>query len=176
MKKASLRTGLVLRGHPNSQFATLDSSRRATAPSLSNIGCLGKGAAMMSLAVLLSACAMEGDFGRPKTYRLLGYPLDATYWASDATHISGPRRYSLTPDEIAMRETGYRLRIQIHNLTPVKLAYAPESAYAGTLTYEQRSFGPARVTLFDQELRADHEALTRFGQAARRVLALTARA
>jgi hypothetical protein len=113
---------------------------------------------------------MEGDFGRPKTYTLLGYPLDATYWASDAAHISGPRRYSLTPDEIGMRDAAYRLRIQTHNLTPVKLAYAPESAYAGQLTYEQRTYGPARVTLFDQELRNDHDALTRFGAAARRVL------
>ncbi len=126
---------------------------------------------VLALAMLLPSCAMEGDLGRPKTYTLLGYPLDVNYWASSATHVSGPARFSLTPDEIALREASYRLRTQVHNLTPVKVAYAPESAYAGHLTYEQHSNGPSRAVLLDHELRADHETLSRFADAARRVLA-----
>ena len=134
---------------------------------------LRKFALLALLALFLPSSAMEGDFGRPKTYKFLGYPLDATYWASDATHISGPSKLTLTPEEILMRETAYRLRIQTHNLTPVKLAYAPESAYAGHLTHEKQGYGPSRVTQFEHELRADHEALTRFGDAARRGATLT---
>jgi hypothetical protein len=69
-----------------------------------------------------------------------------------------------------MREASYRLRIQVHNLKPVKVAYAPESAYAGHLTSQRHAYGPSRAVLLDHELRTDHEALSRFGDAARRVL------
>lgn len=113
---------------------------------------------------------MEGDFGRPRTFSLLGHPLDAAYWASASTHITAPSNFKLTADEIEMRETGYRLRVQAHSLTPVKLAYAPESAYAGNLTRGRYRFGPGRIARIANDLQADHEALSRFGAAARRVL------
>lgn len=121
-------------------------------------------------AIALPSCAMQGDFGRAKTYTLLGYPLDAAYWASSATHVTRPSKYALTPEEKALREASYRFRIQIHNLTPVKVAYRPENAYAGHLTAEKHSYGPSRVSLIDHELRSDHQALNVFADAARRVL------
>lgn len=132
---------------------------------------LRKCAAVAGIILLLPSCAMEGDLGRPKTYTLLGHPLDVAYWASSVKHISGPARFALTPDEIDLRDASYRLRTLVHNLRPVKVALAAESSYAAHLTYEKHRYGPSRAVLLDDELRADHETLSNFANAARRVLA-----
>lgn len=139
------------------------------------------------LTVLLPSCAMEGDFGRPKTYTLLGHPLDATYWASDSGPILGtisevrarrrgetpgligPTAYKQTPEEREMRQTAYRLRVEIQDLTPMRFAPGREGAFANTLTYEQHNYGPSRISLIENELRSDHETLSMFAGAARRV-------
>ncbi len=114
---------------------------------------------------------MEGDFGRPRTFSVLGHPLDAAYWASDATHLGAPSHFELTADETEMRASGYRLRVQAHTLTPVKFAYRAEAAYAANLTRQRYKFGPGRTARIADDLQADHAALSRFAVAARRVLA-----
>lgn len=127
-------------------------------------------AAVFLVATLLPACAMEGDFGRPQTYSLLGFPLDAAYWSSLPRPFAHRSDFALTVDESEMRETAYRLRVQPHNLRPMKLAYAPEAAYAGHLTRNGYKYGPARLAGIDQQLEADHQSLTLFADAARRVV------
>lgn len=147
----------------------------------------GDKALVALLMLVLPSCAMEGDFGRPKTYTLLGHPLDAAYWASDSGPILGtisdirarrtgepgrligPTSYSQTPEEREMRETAYRLRVEIQDLTPMRFAPGREGSFANTLTYEKYNYGPSRTGLIDQELRADHETLSMFAGAARRV-------
>ncbi len=134
-----------------------------------------KCAAIATVALVLPACAMEGDLGRPKTYSVLGIPLDAAYWVDDSTHafsqIVNPTTYAPTPAEAEMHETAYRLRVQPHNFIPLKVAYSPQTAYAGKLRYEQHTYGPSRMGNIDHELQADHQALSLFGAASRRVLA-----
>lgn len=136
---------------------------------------IARAIAISALALILPACAMEGDFGRPRNYSVLGFPLDATYWMSDSTHglsqMAAPTTFSLTADEIELRETAYRLRVQPHNLIPLKLSYSPQTSYAGDLNRQQYKHGPARMAAIDGELRADHQSLTLFAAAARRVLA-----
>ena len=118
---------------------------------------------------------MEGDFGRPKTYSLLGVPLDAAYWVADSPHalsqMVSPTTYSPTPAEEEMYKTAYRLRVQPHNLLPLKAAYSPQTSYAGNLKYKKHTYGPARMGNIEQELSADHQALNLFAAAARQVLA-----
>jgi len=126
-------------------------------------------------ALFLQACAMEGDFGRPRNFSILGFPLDAAYWTSDSTHrlsrFSGARKHTLTADEIELRDTAYRLRVQPHNLIPIKLSYSPQTAYAGDLARQHYKYAPARMAAIDAEIQADHQSLTLFAAAARRVLA-----
>jgi len=147
----------------------------------------GDKALVMLMTLLLPACAMEGDFGRPKTYTLLGHPLDAAYWASDSGPILGtisdirakrtgepgrfigPTSFSQTPEEREMRESAYRLRVEIQDLTPIRFAPGREGAFANTLTMEQYNYGPSRIGLIEQQLNADHETLSIFAHAARRV-------
>lgn len=124
-----------------------------------------------AVVLLLPACAMEGDFGRPRTFSLLGLPLDAAYLTSVPTEIGNLTRFGPTADEEEMHRTAYRLRVQIHNLRPVKLALASEAAYAAHLTRKDYRYGPSRVAEIDHELHADHQALTLFGAAASRVAA-----
>lgn len=139
------------------------------------------------MTLLLPACAMEGDFGRPKTYTLLGHPLDAAYWASDSGPILGtisdirakrrgepgrfigPTDFTQTPEEREMRESAYRLRVEIQDFTPMQFASGREGSFANTLTYEQYNYGPSRIGYIEQQLNADHESLSIFAQAARRV-------
>lgn len=138
-------------------------------------GLFRKCSAIAIVSVLLPACAMEGDFGRPKTFSVLGIPLDAAYWGSDSPHalsqIISPTTYSPTPAEEEMYKTAYRLRVQPHNLLPLKVAYSPQTSYAGNLNYKQHTYGPARMGNIDHELSADHQALNLFATAARQVLA-----
>jgi hypothetical protein len=140
---------------------------RRQAPAFPSTKC----ALVMVAVLLLPGCAREGDFGRPETYTFLGHPLDAAYWTSGLKKGSKSTKFGQTPAETEMRETAYRLRVQIGSLKPMKLSLSPETAYAERLTYEQHTYGPSRAALMEQELEADHQALSRFADAARRVLA-----
>lgn len=140
---------------------------RRQAPAFPSTKC----ALVMVAVLLLPGCARQGDFGRPETYTFLGHPLDAAYWTSGLKKGSKSTKFGQTPAETEMRETAYRLRVQIGSLKPMKLSLSPETAYAERLTYEQHTYGPSRAALMEQELEADHQALSRFADAARRVLA-----
>lgn len=124
-----------------------------------------------ALAFVLSACAVQGDFGRPEppTFmeRLVHFP------ASERLSFPRSRKGepALTADEVEMRETAYRLRTEIHNFKPVGHKRYSDENYANHLTRQGDGYGPARMARIDHELHADHQALTLFDQAARRVLA-----
>ena len=55
-------------------------------------------------------------------------------------------------------------------LLALKVAYSPQTAYAGQLNYEKHTYGPSRVANIQTEIDTDHGALTKFAAAARHVL------
>lgn len=168
------RSMRVFEAAGNRTWCSVPSIRRPMIAS-SGFHAIARAIAISALALVLPACAMEGDFGSPRNFSILGVPLDAAYWMSDSTHglsqMVAPTTFSLTADEIELRKTAYHLRVQPHNLIPLKLSYSPQTSYAGSLSRQQYKYGPARMAAIDGELRADHQSLALFAAAARRVLA-----
>lgn len=121
------------------------------------------------LVFVLGACSMEGDLGRPKP-RLLSGGYAEKHWSTDYPPVQRRSAFSLTPDEAEMRETAFRLRTLAFKHKPIGIAHAPETSYANYLTTYGHIFGPSRMAKIDHDLHADHQSLTLFGQAARRVL------
>lgn len=121
----------------------------------------------LSLALFLSACAVEGDFGRPRPTALTKITDEFLLNADIMTR--GLNRPELERDEIILREAGHDLTRPM-NLTPqlldIPLRRRNEN-YDGR--YERNHpIDPAH--LIARELNKDHHTLTRFGEAARRVM------
>ena len=113
------------------------------------------------LPLVLSACAIEGDFGRPEPTIL---DRVANEYLSSGTALLGTRGGSgVTDDEMAMREAGHRLASPL--IPSPRGAGGP---YGGP--------GPVDpLAVLEGELKRDHQALTQFGTAARRVLFIDSR-
>ena len=131
---------------------------------------LGSSVAMgiMLVVCLPQAAGHAGDLGRPQRSFLFSWPV-AT-WISDPLVLSGLSSLALTVDEVAMRDAAYRLRVHIHNLAPIGMDPFSATSYASNLRRADFHYGPSRMARIDNEIQADHEALVRFGYAARRVL------
>ncbi|MEC9368567.1 MAG: hypothetical protein VX871_07725 [Pseudomonadota bacterium] len=124
---------------------------------------------VLSVSFMTAACSMEGDLGRPKPRFLFG-SIAETYWTSDIPPVYRHSDFSLTPDETEMRETAFRLRTLAFRPRPIGISETTETSYADYLTSQGHTFGPSRMAKIDHDLHADHQSLTLFGQAARRVL------
>lgn len=110
------------------------------------------------LPLVLSACAIEGDFGRPKpTFidRIADELLPI-----ETTLLGGGGESGVTEDEIAMREAGHRLSSP---LISVAQGVAGPYGTSGLIGHP--------LAALQDELNMDHQALTQFGIASRRVLA-----
>lgn len=137
---------------------------------------------------LLSACGVEGDLGRPKRSAFAlslsesdwqsaepNWTNDAPNWINDepgedVAAGEAPSVLSLTVEEVQLRETAYRLRVQLSDHVPIGAASDPERDYAEHLTRLGYVHGPARLAKIEHEIRTDHEALSKFAHAARRVI------
>jgi len=122
------------------------------------------------LPLVLSACAVKGDFGRPRPTLFDRF---ADGLLSSETTLLGSRGGSgVTDDEIAMREAGHRLSSP---LIPVRDGAVGPNGRSG---YGVRS-GPNHnghpLAAIEVELKMDHQALTLFGNASRRVLVTNGR-
>ncbi|MFQ5625273.1 MAG: hypothetical protein ACE5FM_01295 [Methyloligellaceae bacterium] len=125
------------------------------------------------LPLVLSACAIEGDFGRP---RPTIFDRIADEFLSSETTLLGSRGGSgVTDDEIAMREAGHRLSSP---LIPVRAgAVGPHgsSGYGGYGAGPGPNHNDHPLAAIEVELKIDHQALTQFGNASRRVLVTDSR-
>ncbi|MHA1165028.1 MAG: hypothetical protein ACTSP0_05520 [Alphaproteobacteria bacterium] len=116
------------------------------------------------LSFLLSACALEGDFGRP---RASIFDRIADELLPSETTLLGSRGGSgVTNDEMAMREAGHRLSSPL--TPPQSPAAGPSGGYGGARSYYYKVPNP--LAKIEENLQIDHQVLTHFGQAARRVL------
>ncbi len=118
------------------------------------------------LAFLLNACAMEGDFGRPQPTFFKKFT--DHYLASDTTLLGTRGGSGVTDDEVAMRNAGNLLSSPLSLPDPTMASRGWKDSGYGT------DLPPAnpdlRLRAIDEQLATDHEALTDFGDAARRVL------
>lgn len=116
------------------------------------------------LTFLLSACALEGDFGRPKASI---FDRIADELLPSETTLLGSRGGSgVTNDEMAMREAGHRLSSPL--APPQTPAAGPSGGYGGARSHYYKRPNP--LAGIEENLQIDHQVLTHFGQAARRVL------
>ncbi|MDA7947692.1 MAG: hypothetical protein MPJ78_09470 [Hyphomicrobiaceae bacterium] len=119
-----------------------------------------------ALAALLSACAMEGDFGRPQPTFFKKFT--DQYIASDTTLLGTRGGSGVTDDEMAMRNAGNLLSSPLILPEPTMASRGWKDSGYGT------DLPPAspelRLEAIDRQLRADHQALTDFGESSRRVL------
>lgn len=128
---------------------------------------------------------MEGDFGRPKRSAVLASIAEPVWlgstpsWSNDEGFSEtesdvGPEKTGsvlpLTAEEIQLREAAYRLRVQVQDFMPIGASGDTEVAYAEHLTRQGYLHGPSRLAKIEHEIHTDHEALTKFAQAARIVL------
>jgi len=145
-------------------------TRRGTpVPTPRRVRAVHRAALAVVLAVAVQGCGLTGDFGRPKHGTVLLN--QAFYDVTDHLMAGGrPSLYNLTDDEIRMRKTAFRLRTEVREPLPAALIPYNEGGYANHLTATRRINGPSRMAAIDDQLNADHEALTRFAQAARKVL------
>lgn len=123
--------------------------------------------------LVLSACAIEGDFGRPQPTI---FDRIADEFLSSETTLLGSRGGSgVTDDEMAMRETGHRLSSPLIPSPQGAVGRYGSSGYGG---YDARP-GPGPIghplAAIGEELKRDHQTLTQFGTASRRVLVTDSR-
>lgn len=116
------------------------------------------------LPSLLSACALEGDFGRPKA-SIFDRMADELL-PSETTLLGSRGGSGVTDDEMAMREAGHRLSSPL--APPPHPAAGPSGGYGGPRSHYYKLPNP--LAAIEESLQLDHQALTHFGQAARRVL------
>lgn len=126
-----------------------------------------------ALPLLLGACGFDpaGDFGRPRDLSVQSTVTEAFRLAAQVTRnpVYGSE-FPMTPDEVKMRETAYRLRVQIQNLRPIRWVRYSEVSYADYLENGGYTYGASRLSLIHEELKADEQTLNRFGEFGRRVL------
>ena len=116
------------------------------------------------LSLLLSACAIEGDFGRPKA--TIFDRIADELLPSETTLLGSRGGSGVTNDEMVMREAGHRLSSPL--MPAQSPAAGPSGGYGGARSHYYNVPNPlARI---EENLQIDHQALTHFGRAARRVL------
>lgn len=126
---------------------------------------LGKLTAPLLLMQLLSACAVEGDFGRIQP-TVFSEVTDQFLLNADIM-TRGLNRPELDRDEIILREAGHSLTRPLKLAPPI--ADIPPQRPDVVRQYERnnRAIPPDMIA---RSLDKDHQVLTRFGEAARRVL------
>lgn len=128
----------------------------------------GLAAGLILHGCIFSAAGHAGDFGRPQ--RLLLFSGPAVNWPSDPPLHGGSSSLPLTHAEVEMRDAAYSLRVQVQNLGVMGGYPFLVASYADHLLREGYLYGPARLARIDHEMQADHDAVGRFGLAARIVL------
>lgn len=122
---------------------------------------------VVAVGLFMSACAMEGDFGRIRPTVFSEIADDVLLNTDIMTR--GLKRPELNRDEIVLREAGDSLRMPL-DLAPqtqdIPLRSQAES-YGDKYERYNQLLPPQLIA---RELDKDHQLLTRFGEAARRVL------
>lgn len=117
-----------------------------------------------TLSFLLSACAVEGDFGRYQPTIL--QQMTDRLLPSETTLLGSRGGSGVTNDEMAMREAGHRLASPLMPLPP-----PAAGARGGYGVSGGNNYSPSNpLAVIDESLQIDHQALTQFGLAARRVM------
>ncbi len=120
------------------------------------------------LSLLLSACAIEGDFGRP--HPTVFTNLTDEFLLNVDILSRGRVQTEFTRDEIVMREAGERMiRPLQFSARPTNISYDSKLGGYGSGHWTDSPENPIAFLAF--QLNSDHQALTMFGEAARRVLA-----
>lgn len=156
---------------PVGENAILDAVQRPfrTAPRklLLQIFSIGKHFFLPAILLLgLNACAMEGDFGRPRPTVFSRIADESILNLNIATRgIEWPR---MTRDETILRESGHRLTRPFERpVAASKISYEAPS-YARAHPWEQH--GPGPLLVIDRSIAEDHHALSEFAESARKVL------
>lgn len=157
-------------GSPNSCAARRNRAYRRSLPKNMRPGYIF---ALLLLPLALNACAMEGDFGRP---RPTIFDRVADELLPSATTLLGSRGGSgVTDDEMAMREAGHRLSSPLNPSPQGTFGPYGSSGYGGYNTRPAARQPGHPLAAIEDELKGDHRALTRFGTASRRVLVTDSR-
>lgn len=119
------------------------------------------------LTLLLSACAIEGDFGRPQATVFTKITDEVLLNTNIVTRgLTWPE---FTRDEAVLRESGHRLARPLHtNAVPAKISYDDKMGGYGTGHWVRNSENP--LLLLGRDIDSDHHSLTQFGHSAHRVL------
>ena len=124
------------------------------------------------LSLLLSACAYEGDFGRP--HPTVFTNLTDEFLLNVDILSRGRVQTQFNRDEIVMREAGERMiRPLRFEPRPTNISYDAQLGGYGSGHWTESSENP--IAFLAYQLNSDHRALTLFGEAARRVLASDSR-
>lgn len=121
-------------------------------------------------SLIVTACSVEGDLGRPKQTHFIDKVINTVH-PRDGQYPGRGSSFDLTADEVQLRQAAYRLRVQPHNFMPIRGMPNAETAYSSHLRSADYVYGPSRLSQINQDILADHGALTTFGQAGRRVAA-----
>lgn len=123
--------------------------------------------APLLLMQLLAACAVEGDFGRiePTVFSRM---TDQVLLNADIM-TRGLERPELNRDEIALRESGDILTMPLELVPQVSdiPMRRPDEVHPGPYERDPHAIPPGLIA---RSLDRDHQVLTRFGEAARRVI------
>jgi hypothetical protein len=119
------------------------------------------------LSLLLSACAIEGGFGRPQATVFTKITDEVLLNTNIVTRgLTWPE---FTRDEAVLLESGHRLARSLHtNAVPSKTSYDARMGGYGTGHWVQNSESP--LLLLGRDIDSDHHALTQFGHSDHRVL------
>ncbi len=124
------------------------------------------------LSLLLSACAYEGDFGRPRP--TVFTKLTDEFLLNVDIVFRGQVQTEFNRDEIVMREAGERMiRPLYFQARPTSISYDAQLGGYGSGHWTDSPENP--IAFLAYQLNSDHRALTLFGEAARRVLASDSR-
>lgn len=123
--------------------------------------------APLLLMQLLSACAVEGDFGRIEP-TVFSKVTDQVLLNADIM-TRGLERPELNRDEIALRESGDILTTPLELVPQVQdiPMRRPDEVMPGPYERDPQVIPPGLIA---RSLDRDHQVLTRFGEAARRVI------
>jgi hypothetical protein len=152
----------------NHSVVGLRAALRATAAVTSFLSNIAKFVFLPALlSLLLSACAVEGDFGRPRATVFTKITDEVLLNTNIITRgLTWPE---FTRDEAVLREAGHRLARPLHTETnPSNISYGAQNGGYGTGPWVYNSESP--LLSVARDIDADHHALTQFGHSAHRVL------
>lgn len=144
--------------------------RRRLSGSCSQIHTIKRILTPLFCVVFLTACAIEGDFGRPRATAF-------TKWADDGIrNINIVTRGWSVPifsrEETVMREAGHRLARPfdppVQPVHPSRISYKTQVGEYGSGHWVRTEENP--LLFISREIEADHQTLSLFGSSARRVL------